>query len=81
MLPTASLNPRPMNNCAFLSRIIEVYQPKQDDAVKIFWHGGNVVIDINGERWHDLTLDLCLQAIKQSFAIRHLDGIEINKTK
>lgn len=71
-----------MNNTAFLNRIIEVYQPKQDNAVKIFWHGGYVILDINGERWHDLTLDLVLTAVKQSFAIKYLDGIEMNnKTK
>lgn len=68
-----------MNNTAFLNRILEVYQPKQDDAIKLFWHGGNVILDINGQRWHDLTLDLVLTQVKQSFAIKYLDSIQFSK--
>lgn len=68
-----------MNNVAFLNRILEVYQPKQDDAIRLWWHGGQVILDINGERWVDLTLDMVLTAVKQSFAIRHLDRIEMEK--
>lgn len=70
-----------MNNAAFLTRLIEAYQPRQEDAIKLWWHGAQVIIDINGERWCDITLDGVLTQVKQSLAIRYLDQIEMNNPK
>jgi hypothetical protein len=66
----------------FLQRIIETHKYRKDNPVFMYLSEGNVTISINGETWTELTLDMCVESIKQSFAIRYLDEMEReNKTE
>lgn len=68
-----------MNNIAFLQRVVEstntpvviVYDPPTS----------KVILSWNKQSWQSDTLDQCIAAMKETFAIMYLDAQEINKNQ
>lgn len=65
-----------MNPAAFLTHIVETFKYDEQKAVKIYYKNSEIVLNIGGQTWSDITLDLCLEKVKQSFAIMYLENIE-----
>ncbi len=68
-----------MNGASFIQLIIESYKLRSDKPIKIYHDGANVVVDINGKTWMDITLDGCIEKIKQSMAINYLEQLQAQK--
>lgn len=66
-----------MNNLLFIQKIAEAYKVSDENPIKIFTTDSKIVIVFKGRAWMADNLDQCVSDIKQTFAIQHLEQIEM----
>lgn len=64
-----------------MQRLADAFQLTSENPLKVYKNKELYCININGQVWSGLTLDIVCDAIKQSLAIKYLDDKEFEKGK
>lgn len=70
-----------MNNLTLINRIIETKKPSKERPIKIHYEGGYVILDFMGETFQDVSLHECIERLKVSLLIRHLDDLDFENLR